>query len=231
MNPENPTYDRFIPISDCELCSRLGDLETSFSRCGHEDEATAMPPEAYRMVELKPVKLNEIPTRIRGTYTFKRCPVCGTFYRYKSTYEYLVYGSEDEEEQVRCPAVFALRFLTDAQYDEFMEWMRAGLSHPNALTRNYAGKCLIAHHLERHEMDEVVGYLAHADPDVLMGAFFWVTHLVFEHTQMKEFWEIRTTFEKLANHPESRVANSARWVTEALIRYARYHKLIDAKPV
>src|SRR5215211_3760875 len=137
MTNEKFQDEKFIAISDCEICSHLEDVETSFAKYGHEEETTTLPAEAARLVRLKDSQVSDKDRR-----EFQRCPVCGTFYLYKYTYEYLVYGSEDEEELTRATPTQARRFLTDAEYQTLIEWMAVNVQHASALTRYFAAKCL-----------------------------------------------------------------------------------------
>src|ERR1051325_9701115 len=118
MTHEEHKNRPFIAISECEICSHLDDLETSFVKYGHEDETRLLPAEAARLVRLQDSRVSEEDRR-----TFQRCPVCGTFYFYKITYEYLVDGSEDEEELMRATPTEARRFLSDEEYRDLIEWM------------------------------------------------------------------------------------------------------------
>jgi hypothetical protein len=94
----------------CEICGKLSDAETSYSKYGSPDDDRPLPPEASRLVPEEPAS---------GCHAerdhVKRCPLCGTFYRYLSSYEYLVNGSEDEEELRRITPEEAARLLARSQ--------------------------------------------------------------------------------------------------------------------
>lgn len=85
-----------LPISDCEICRELRDVETSFYKWGWDEQDRPLPPAASRLVPAEALDSYE-----KERHHLKRCPLCGTFYQYDWTYEYLSNGSEDEERLVR----------------------------------------------------------------------------------------------------------------------------------
>ena len=76
----------------CEICGRLSDVETSFTKYGWPDDDRPLPPEAGRLVPAEPTSGYDAERD-----HVRRCPICGTYYHYRWSYEYLVNGSEDEE--------------------------------------------------------------------------------------------------------------------------------------
>jgi hypothetical protein len=76
----------------CEICSRLGQVETSYTKFGWEQDDRPLPPEASRLEPVEPLDSYE-----KERHHIRRCPLCGMLYQYDWTYEYLVNGSEDEE--------------------------------------------------------------------------------------------------------------------------------------
>jgi hypothetical protein len=87
----------------CTICSQLSDHEHAFRKGGQEADDTYLPP-AVDTLEL--VKVIDRSKQLR------RCPQCGRYYLYESIYEYLVYGSEDEE---------WLRRLSDEEARTFLD--------------------------------------------------------------------------------------------------------------
>jgi hypothetical protein len=81
---------------DCPVCSKLQDKETSFCKYGWPDQDRSLPQEAGRLVKAEPAEGYDAERD-----HVKRCPLCGTYYHYLCYYEYLVNGSEDEEELIR----------------------------------------------------------------------------------------------------------------------------------
>lgn len=79
-------------ISDCEICRNLADVETSFFKYGSPESDRPLPEAAGKLVAAEDFD----DSTTRKNYV-KKCPICGTLYRYVFDYEYLVNGSEDEE--------------------------------------------------------------------------------------------------------------------------------------
>jgi hypothetical protein len=206
---------KFIAISDCEICSHLGDLETSFFKYAHEDMTELLPPEASRLLRLEG-QVSDTDRR-----TFWRCPICGTFYLYKITYEYLVYGSEDEEELIRATPAQAKRFLSGQEYVDLIEWLRRCLQHPNVETRRFAAKCLASHHLERNEIAAIARYLRHPDQEVVLGAMIFLSQYVKERYEFSTLWELRDTLLDIDDGSEGRVASVARFLARNIGRYGQ----------
>jgi hypothetical protein len=92
----------------CRTCSPLRDYEHGFQKGGREDEATFLPPAA---ASLKLVR--EIKPGANRSPQLQQCPECKTYYLYRVDYEFLISGSEDEQELIR---------LTD---DEAAAYLRA----------------------------------------------------------------------------------------------------------
>jgi hypothetical protein len=94
------------PNKSCVLCAKLHDAEYAIQIGGRESEDIFLPTEAYQLDEVK--DLNPSGGR---TEHLKRCPICATYYLYTTTYEYLVYGSEDEQFLTRLSDEEAARYL------------------------------------------------------------------------------------------------------------------------
>lgn len=77
-------------MPECEICSKLRDVETSFSKWGWPEMDRPFPAEVGRLVAA------EDASGEKENHHVKRCPICGTCYSYDFSYEYLVNGSEDE---------------------------------------------------------------------------------------------------------------------------------------
>lgn len=82
--------------SECPICSRLRDVETSFSKYLAPQLDNPLPEAAGRLVVL-PDPSGQDPEK-RHT---RRCPACGTLYDYVSCYEYHMNGGEESEELTR----------------------------------------------------------------------------------------------------------------------------------
>ncbi len=223
MVNEKFQHEKLIAISECEICRHLDDYETSFTKYAHEDETELLPAEAARLARLPGSRVSETDRRV-----FWRCPVCGTFYLYKTTYEFLTTGSEDEEELERATPTQARRFLTAKAYGELIEWMIVNLEHSNPLTRSYAAKCLVSHHLERQEMTAIAQYLRDENDDVVHGALLCLSQFIKDRFKLDAcFWELQDTLVELSNRNEERVASYARYVARNISRYAEGAKLED----
>lgn len=80
------------PHEVCALCARLRDQEYAFQKYGREEDNTYLPAAANSLI----VVLDMQPYGSRKLQ-LQQCPGCGTYYLYRTDYEYLVNGSEDEE--------------------------------------------------------------------------------------------------------------------------------------
>jgi hypothetical protein len=87
MSPVDPV--------ECEICSQLRDMETSFIKYGSDEMDCPLPPAAKRLEQIAMVGGFNANDHLR------RFPLCGRLYRYTWHDDYYVNGSEDEEELVR----------------------------------------------------------------------------------------------------------------------------------
>jgi hypothetical protein len=102
--PENPKPD--APHLSCKNCAHLLDEEYAYQKYGAPENDSHLPAARH---DLKIVK-NFKPYDSRKLQ-LRQCPECGTYYLYRSDYEYHVNGSEDEEFLTR---------LTDADAAEYL---------------------------------------------------------------------------------------------------------------
>ncbi|MBL8058202.1 MAG: hypothetical protein JNK29_15965 [Anaerolineales bacterium] len=101
--------DTFPPDAahrSCGLCAELNDEEYALQKYGWEKDNTYLPAAAGRLTLVKDLRPHS-----GRTLHLQRCPQCGTYYLYRTDYEFLVNGSEDEE---------FLSRLTDAQAAEYL---------------------------------------------------------------------------------------------------------------
>ena len=82
--------------SKCGICSQLADQEYATQKFGWEENDTHLPAASGELEIVKDLK----PDSSRSL-VLQRCPECGTYYLYRSDYEYLANGSEDEQELTR----------------------------------------------------------------------------------------------------------------------------------
>jgi uncharacterized C2H2 Zn-finger protein len=95
-----------LPPSPCPLCGELRDEEYARQKWGWEEHDTALPAAAGRLTvvrDLRPGETRELQLR--------QCPVCGAYFLYRTDYEYLVNGSEDEQFLTRLTAEQAAGYL------------------------------------------------------------------------------------------------------------------------
>jgi hypothetical protein len=88
--PDNLARD---PIhAQCALCSSLKDQEYAFQKYGAEEYNTFLPAAAGVLNVVR-----DFAPYDSRKLQIRQCPECGTYYLYRTDYEYLVNGSEDEE--------------------------------------------------------------------------------------------------------------------------------------
>ena len=91
----------------CGICSSLKDEEYALQKYGAEERDTHLPAAAGFLIVLRDFAPNS-----SRKLQIRQCPGCGTYYRYKTDYEYLVNGSEDEEFLTR---------LTQKQAEDYLK--------------------------------------------------------------------------------------------------------------
>ena len=207
----------YIPIADCEICSALDEVETSFFKYGWDDLDRLLPSAAARLEFFQALDAYDCAER----HHIKRCPVCGIFYEYHLTYDYYINGSEDEEELVRLTPAQASHLMDEATYEFLMQQARAGLTSAQPLTRRYAAKCLVSHHMERQEMPLAGEYLTHPDPDIVKGALFFLRKLANDDDRLPEIASLKATVEALAQHADPDISGSAQSVLHCLKAYQK----------
>ncbi len=90
----------------CALCSGLCDHEYAFQKYGRDEDNTHLPAAAANLI----VVLDLQPYGSRKLQ-LQQCPGCGAYYLYRTDYEYLVNGSEDEEFLTRLTAEQAAEYI------------------------------------------------------------------------------------------------------------------------
>jgi hypothetical protein len=105
-------------LSNCTICSALGEYAYAFQKGGRELEATYLPSVAVELELVKDLssarlELPGLPVPLPSSRLrqIRRCPLCGTRYLFETDYEFLAGGSEDEQKLTR---------LTSAQAEEFL---------------------------------------------------------------------------------------------------------------
>lgn len=102
MNSANPPNVR----CPCPVCSTLSDEEYAYRKYGAEDGNTFLPAAADQLTIMR-----DFAPYSSRKLQLRQCPECATVYLYRSDYEYLVNGSEDEEFLTRLSADQAAEYL------------------------------------------------------------------------------------------------------------------------
>ena len=76
----------------CDVCSGLSASEYAYSKCGWPEHDTCLPEAAEKLVIVKDFQ----PLGSRKLQ-LRQCPSCGAWFLYRTDYEYLTNGTEDEE--------------------------------------------------------------------------------------------------------------------------------------
>ena len=101
-----PHSNEAAPYLDCSICSRLAAYESAYQKYGHAEDNTYLPAAAGSLQIVKDFK----PYGSRKLQ-LQQCPQCATYYLYRTDYEFLVNGSEDEEELTRLTDETAAMYL------------------------------------------------------------------------------------------------------------------------
>ena len=96
----------------CSICSNLKEEEYASQKFGWEENNTYLP---AAVNDLKLVQ--DFQPYGSRKLQLLQCPRCGTYYLYRTDYEYLVNGSEDEEFLTRLSADQAAEYLGDSTSD------------------------------------------------------------------------------------------------------------------
>jgi len=92
--PDHPNKD--TPSRQCSICSQLADYESAYQKYGHAEDNTYLPAAANSLQVVRDFKQHS-----SRKLQLQQCPQCATYYLYRTDYEFLVNGSEDEEELTR----------------------------------------------------------------------------------------------------------------------------------
>lgn len=94
------------PGKQCNICSGLSEQEYAYQKYGWEQDNSYLPVAASFLIivrDFQPYSSRKLQLR--------QCPECGVYYLYRSDYEYLVNGSEDEEFLTRLNEEQAAEYL------------------------------------------------------------------------------------------------------------------------
>src|SRR5215211_5151825 len=90
----------------CSICSSLADYESAYQKNGHPEDDTSLPA-AYNSLQV----VRDFKQNSSRLLQLQQCPECATYYLYRTDYEFLVNGSEDEEELTRLTDEAAAEYL------------------------------------------------------------------------------------------------------------------------
>ena len=95
------------PRTQCDVCSSLSESEYGYSKYGWPDRAINLPDAFGSLVMVKDL----LPLGGDRKLLLYRCPGCGAWFLYRSDYEYLTNGTEDEEFLTRLSEEEAAEYL------------------------------------------------------------------------------------------------------------------------
>ncbi len=91
----------------CPICSQLGDESYGYQKYGWEEHDIDLPDACKHLVLVKDLRTSHSERELQ----LLQCPQCGTYYLYRTDYEYLVNGTEDEQFVTRLTAQQAAEYL------------------------------------------------------------------------------------------------------------------------
>lgn len=94
-------------LENCAICTQIGPYSRGLQCGGREEEDSFLPEAGEKLVLIRDLK----PWSGTRQLVVRQCPECGTYYLYKTDYEYLATGSEDEQELTRLTAEEAQAYL------------------------------------------------------------------------------------------------------------------------
>jgi hypothetical protein len=103
--PDDP--GNFTLPQPCGICSGLRDEEYAFQKFGASESDTHLPAAAGSLILVQ-----DVGSRGSRELQLWQCPACSTYYLYRTDYEYLVNGTEDEQ------------FLTRLAPDQAREYLK-----------------------------------------------------------------------------------------------------------
>ena len=80
------------PFQTCSICAEIPSYARAFQKGGQEQDDTYLPAQSAQL---------EFIEEIKSSVYLRQCPECKTLYLYKTYYDFLVSGSEDEQILIR----------------------------------------------------------------------------------------------------------------------------------
>lgn len=91
--------------NSCRICRDFKDKESAFQKYDSEN-CTYLPENTQNLILIKDLRPGS--NRLKQ---LKQCPDCKTYYLYETDYEYLAFGSEDEQVLTRLTESEAMKLL------------------------------------------------------------------------------------------------------------------------
>jgi len=101
------TNDRPLTRRPCAACGDLAAEEHAYQKYGRDEDNSYLPAAAAALELVRDLR----PYGSRKLQLWQ-CPECGAYFLYRSDYEYLANGSEDEEWLTRLTAGEAVEYLS-----------------------------------------------------------------------------------------------------------------------
>lgn len=203
---------RHIPIGECQICSQIANVETSFSKYAHPDETVSFPVQVAQLERVTSPDATD-----SDEHHVKRCPICGIFYQYDFSYEYYVNGSEDEETLTRLTPTQARTFLSNVDYDRVIAALVSDLDEANPLTRSYASRCLASHHLVRHDLDSIRDLLTRSDRVLVEGALFFLRSMIGDDERLPGLASLAQAVHEIAAGSDQELTPIASFVLKCIV--------------
>ena len=102
------------PTPPCSICAQLSDYHRGYQVRGSEKYDTFLPAAAASLKTVKELKPGD-----ERRLDIQRCPECGTFYLFKTNFEFLIGGSDEEQHLQRLTNDEAIRYAAHPKTLDF----------------------------------------------------------------------------------------------------------------
>lgn len=180
-----------VGIAGCAICRELPDVATSFSKYGNPGLDKPLPEAANRLIPF-----TRAGEQVDEKHHVRRCPLCGTFYKYDASHDYQVNGTEDEEQLTRLTPGETRSFVSATEYGAAMARVYDLVRSKDVAMRRYAGRCLAAHCMAVGNGEGLEGLEKHSDPDIAHGAKLCDLHEDAAPERLAKFAVVKTSLSK-----------------------------------